>query len=339
MDSNLNSANIFNSASLVNFINHKKKHLIIITIIAFVISAIISFLVPPKYQSSVVLFPASSGSISHQLLTQNVTEKNIMNFGEEEEVEQLIQILNSDEIRNKIIKKFDLMSHYKISPNSRFPRTELYNKFIDNISFIRTEYMSVRIEVLDRDPQIAADIANDIALLIDTTINRMQRERAQQALKIVEKDYLELKNQIRVLEDSLSELRALGINDYESQSEVFNTAYVKAIASGNKNEIKFLEEKIKILSQYGGAYVSIRDFLIHEKKQLSETKEKYAEAKVDAEQNLPHKYIVNFAYKAEKETYPIKWLIIITSTSAAFFLALVLFLLFEIVKKKNIFLN
>lgn len=194
--------------------------------------------------------------------------------------------------------------------------------------------MSVRIEVLDRDAQMAADIANDITMLIDTTINRMQKERAQQAFKIVEREYYDLKNQIFQLEDSLRVLRELGINDYESESEVFNTAYVKAIATGNKNELKILEDKIKILSKYGGAYVSIRDFLIHEKKQLSETKEKYAEAKVDAEQNLPHKYIVNYAYKAEKETYPIKWLIALTSTSAAFILALVLLLVFDKVKKK-----
>ena len=128
----------------------------------------------------------------------------------------------------------------------------------------------------------------------------------------------------------------MGINDYESQSEVFNTAYVKAIASGNKNEVKFLAEKLKILGKFGGAYVSIRDFLLHEKKQLSETKEKYAEARVDAEQSLPHKYIVNYAYKAEKATYPIKWLVITTSTIAAFFLAIVLFLLLEAYKKKKL---
>jgi len=336
MVNELFSNNIFDSTALVNYVNKKKKHLIIITIIAFVISAIISFLIPPKYQSSVILFPASSSSISHQLLTQNVTEKDILKFGEEEEVEQLIQILNSDDIRNKVITKYDLMSHYNINPNSKYPKTELYNKFSDNISFIRTEYMSVRIEVLDRDPQMAADIANDIASLIDTTMNRMQKERAQKAFSIVEKGYLDLKKQIEVLEDSLRQLRELGINDYESQSEVFNTAYVKAIATGNKNELKILDEKIKILSKYGGAYVSIRDFLEYEKKQLSEIKEKYAEAKVDAEQNLPHKYIVNYAYKAEKETYPIKWLIIVTSTVATFVLALILLLIFETVKKKTI---
>ena len=336
MVTELFSNNLFDSTSLVNYINKKKKHLIIITIIAFVISTIVSFLIHPKYQSSVILFPASSSSISHQLLTQNVTEKNILNFGEEEEVEQLIQILNSDEIRNKIITKYNLMDHYNINPNSKYPKTELYNKFTDNISFIRTEYMSVRIEVLDKDPQMAADIANDIASLIDTTMNRMQKERAHKAFSIVEGEYLALKNQIEQLEDSLNQLRELGINDYESQAEVFNTAYVKAIASGNKNEIKFLDEKLKILSKYGGSYVSIRDYLLYEQKQLSEIKEKYAEAKVDAEQNLPHKYIVNYAYKAEKETYPIKWLIIVTSTIATFILALILLLVLETVKKKTI---
>jgi len=221
------------------------------------------------------------------------------------------------------------MAHYEIDSNSKYPRTSLYNEYNDNISFNRTEFMSVKIEVLDTEPQMAADIANDIASLLDSTINNMRKERAIKALEIVEKEYLTLNNQIEAFEDSLYILRQKGVIDYESQTEVFSDAYAIAITQGNISGAKNLEEKLKIMADYGGAYVSIRDFLEYEKKQLSELKAKYAEAKVEAEQDLPNKFIVDDAYKAEKKSYPVRWLIVVTSTFSACFLALLMLIVFS----------
>jgi uncharacterized protein involved in exopolysaccharide biosynthesis len=71
---------------------------------------------------------------------------------------------------------------------------------------------------------------------------------------------------------------------------------------------------LEILAIYGGPYVSIRDALEHEKKQLSYIKARYEEAKIDAFQEIPQKFIVENAYKSEKKAYPIAWIITILST-------------------------
>jgi len=110
---------------------------------------------------------------------------------------------------------------------------------------------------------------------------------------------------------------------------VFSNAYAIAIAAGNVNGAREIEKKLKVLEKYGGAYVSIRDFLEFEKEHLSELKAKYAEAQVDANQNLPHKFIIDHAYMAEKKSYPKKSLIVFVSTVSAFFLALILMFVFE----------
>jgi hypothetical protein len=50
------------------------------------------------------MFPTTNSSISKSLLSENSFEKeNILQFGEEEQVEQMLQILNSDEIKERII--------------------------------------------------------------------------------------------------------------------------------------------------------------------------------------------------------------------------------------------
>ena len=112
-----------------------------------------------------------------------------------------------------------------------------------------------------------------------------------------------------------------------------NDAYAQAVASGNTSAEKMLEVKLKILADYGGAYVSIRDHLEHEKKQLSELKEKYLEAKIDAEQKLSYKFVVSRAFPAEKKTYPVRWLIVIVSMLSVFLLAIVVIVTFESISK------
>jgi capsular polysaccharide biosynthesis protein len=328
--------NDFNSANFILFLYKRRKLLLIIGLVAIGASALFSFFITPKYRATVIMFPTSTNSISKALMTDNYGGKqDILEFGAEEQAEQLLQILNSNKIRARIIQKYNLIEHYDIKPDSKFKNTLLFNEYESNISFRRTEFMAVEIEVLDKDPQMAADIANDIAALLDSTKNTMQKERAIKGFKIVETEYNKLKTETKEMEDSLTELRKMGVNDYETQAEAYNTQLAIALSHNNSTGARALEEKIKTLSEFGGAYVSLRDALEYEKKQLSELKTKYEEAKVDAEQELPCKFIVNSAYKAEKKSYPIRWLIVVVSTLSALLLAVLAIVVVENIKKKK----
>jgi uncharacterized protein involved in exopolysaccharide biosynthesis len=319
----------FDSLNLLAFIYKWRKQFIIIGLITIVISSIAAFLITPKYKSTVIMFPTQTSSISKALLTENNGKDDILKFGEEEEAEQMLQILNSDEIKSKICEKFKLMQHYDIDPTDKFKYTRLFDEFKDNISFERTEFMSVKVEVLDKDPQFAADICNEISNLLDSVKNKMQKQRAFAALKIVERSYLSLKKEIQDINDSLKVLRLMGINDYETQSQVFNEQYAMAIAKNNTAGARMLEEKLKVLSTYGGAYVSLRELHEEQIKQLALIKAKYEEARVDAEQILTQKFIVNNAVKAEKKAYPIRWLIVVVATVSALLVAFLFLLIME----------
>ncbi len=318
------SSEDFDSTNFIVFLYQWRKPLIIITLAAFIASIIFSapFFITPKFKSTVIMFPTSTNSISKALLSKNTDEKqDILQFGEDEQAKQMLQILNSNKIADRIIEKFNLMEHYEISPNSKYKNTKLYKAYENNITFRRTEYMAVKITVLDKDPKIAADIANDIAELLDSAKSIMQKGRAVKAFKIVEAEYFKLKNEIQQMEDSLTKLREFGVHDYESQSEMMNRQLAIELAKGNKSGIKALEAKLDVLAKYGGPYVSLRDALEFDKEKLSEVKIKYDEAKIDAEEVLPQKFIVNNAYEAEKKSYPVRWIIVLISTISAFILA------------------
>ncbi|MEI6576860.1 MAG: hypothetical protein WCO63_11855 [Bacteroidota bacterium] len=335
----------FNSSNFLVFLNKWRKLLVFVGLASLILSWVFSssLFITPKYQSMVIMFPTATNSVSKALLSNTYGNKqDILEFGDEEQAEQLLQILNSNIIRNKVIQGFRLMSHYDIDSNGNYKMTKLYREYDNNITFRRTEYMAVQISVLDKDPQMAADIANTIANLVDSTKNQMIHERAMEGYKIVEAEYLDRTVKMKKLQDSMTVLRKLGIQDYETQAEMLNRQLAIEIARNNKTGISALEAKLSVLAQYGGAYVALRDALESEEKEMSLLRSKFAEAKVDARQSLPQKFIVNSAYKAEKKTYPIRWLILLISFFSSILLATLGIIAFEnfpptgILEKKNV---
>jgi len=227
------------------------------------------------------------------------------------------------------------LQHYNIDPSSSYPYTQLDKKYQSNIKFKRTEYMSLQIEVLDTDAQLAADIANEIALYIDTVIHKMQIDRAFEAFKIVENEYFQVQNEITQLSDSLKEIRQMGVLDYESQAASVNEAYANALSQGKTIAMSNIQNQMQILSKYGGVYVELSTILESEIERMAQIKEKYAAYKVNAEQFIPQIFIVDKAVKSEGKALPKRSMIVIISTLSTFALSLLGLLLFEHIKAGN----
>jgi uncharacterized protein involved in exopolysaccharide biosynthesis len=221
------------------------------------------------------------------------------------------------------------MEHYGIDSTSKYKTSKLYREYDKNISFGSTEYLAVEISVYDEDPQMAAIIANTIADLLDSAKNDMQRQRSVAGFKIVEAEYKELDAEIKSIVDSLVTLGSLGVNDVEYQSQVFNQQLAIVIMNGNRTAQAAIQKKLDILGKYGGVYMMLKNSLEFKTEQLTLLQAKYKEARVDAQSNLPQKFVVSDAYKAERKSYPIRWLIILVSTFSALFLAVIISMAME----------
>jgi uncharacterized protein involved in exopolysaccharide biosynthesis len=320
----------YSSANLIAFFYQNWKKLVIIPFIAMVLAVIFSApqFIKPLFESQVILFPSTTNSVSKALLpqTNGYGDEDILEFGDEQQAEQLLQILSSGEIRDSVIQKFDLMNHYEIDEDTKYKRTKLFKEYEGKIEFARTQFMSVEINVKDTDPQVAADIANYIAKLVDRVKTRVQKSRAKIGLEIVKNEYHNLQAEIQTMEDKITALRYKGVHDYESQSAVFNEQYAIALAEGaNSSTIKALETRLDTLAKYGGRYVALRDELQLLKEEEVKLKTKFDQAKVDVNQNLPATFKVDTAFPAERKTYPKRSILILavgfsTFVLVAFFL-------------------
>lgn len=330
---NKNSFN-FDTIEILVFLWKKKMPIILITALGAITSIIVSLSIEEKYKSNVVLFPATTGALSNMVLTNNVSKADLLRFGEDEDMERILQVLRSNEIKDRIIEKYNLREHYEIDPNSKYPRTSIYEEFNGNIKYNKTPYQSVEITVLDKDPIIAANIANDMANLIDTLINEMQRVRALEAYQIVQKAYKEKYEYITRLEDSLEVVRKQGILDYFLEVERYSEAYGKAVGNNTINPINnaVFQEKFDILAENGDLYNTLKDIITFEKRSLVDLNEKVIETRVNAENIVSQKYVVEEAQPAEKKSYPVRWLIVVASTLSAFAFSIILAILLDLFK-------
>ena len=324
--------NSYSSKYLCKLLVEYRKPILIILAVAALCAIVFSapHFITPLYKSTTVIYPTSSNSTSKVLIsTTYQSDKDIMNFGEDEQTEQMLQVLNSNRVRDKVISRFNLMEHYNIKGSSKYPITKLNKLYDARIKFRRTEYNAVKITVMDSDPALSARIANEIAEIFDSTMNQMQKEVAIEAYRIVEQEYNTLVAEMDMLEDSLNTLRKLGVFDYESQVEMLSRQMAVELGKGNTQGINNIQKQLDILAEYGGASYAINERLDNDRLQLSLVKSKYEEAKVDATEFIPHKFVVTSAFQAERKSYPVRWIIVALSGLGAFLLTILVLFIIE----------
>ncbi len=311
------------SEGLIQFIWINRKKLMLFTFAAAVISGVVAFLMTPLYLSTAVVFPAATSSVSFS--GQRNAKAAAMDFGEEEQAEQLVQILQSSRIRDKVVSEFELMKHYEIDSkgaNKYFKLNEAYN---NHISFNRTRFGSIRIDVLDENPALAAKIANKIVDLIDTVKNEMIAERTVPAFKVNERKLAQMKRDRDAILRKLDSLADLGVIALDVRSNLFQ-AYVD---SKNPEDRAELKKKIDVNMKYGAMYDGL-EYMRNEKiVKIEDFNISYEQAESDANTKFNHKFIVERAVKADKKEKPKRSIIILVSTVAAFFIGLFSLLLWE----------
>ncbi|RME19865.1 MAG: hypothetical protein D6799_00340, partial [Bacteroidetes bacterium] len=131
--------------TFLQLILKNKKTLLIIIISTGIISTIISYIIPPKYKTTAIIYPI-----------------HLSPYSEESPTEQLLQYYNSVAVRDMVIKKMNLIQHYKIDTTKQQYKSLLNYIYRENISFSPTLYESIEITVRDKDPLMTKKIADCI---------------------------------------------------------------------------------------------------------------------------------------------------------------------------------
>jgi len=321
-----------NSTHLLFFIYSRWKKFAVLGLAATLVSSGVAILLEEQFQSTVVLFATPQHSIGEQFF-EEVKQNDLLEYGETEDAERLLQILNSDRIRSRIIQKYDLWSHYEIERDQPGAQTLLARKYASNVDAGLTRYGSIEVSVLDKSPQQAADMANDIAYLADSVANELRNGRALEAFEYAKSSYRQVQNEISEMEDRLGELYAMGVYDFGTQIEGLNEQYATAIGKGSTLNAEKIRQQMENLSRHANQFNKLTNLLDAAYEREAILKKRYELMKLDAETQMPSAFVVDRAVPADKKAKPIRWLIVVVSVGSTLAFALLAMLAAENIRK------
>jgi tyrosine-protein kinase Etk/Wzc len=311
-----------NQNELLLFIWSKRKFILITTFLVALITTVVTFFMTPLFLSTAIVFPSATSSVAF-----SYAKASSMDFGEEEQAEQLVQILSSSQIRNILVKRYDLMNHYEINSKDENKFYKLIKAYDSHITFTRTKFGSIQIDVLDRDKELAAEMANKIVDLIDTVKNQMIKERTLPAFEINKRKKQILEKTLKKITTKLDSLSEIGVVTSEARANLFQ-AVNEARSPADK---EFFKNQLTVNIKHGAEFDGLSMLRNEKTMQLTQFENSYEQAESDANTNFNHKFIVERAVVADKKEKPKKAIIILVTTIMSF-----IFLVFALLLQNKI---
>lgn len=287
----------FNNTSLFKVILKWKWHIIAVTIIAAVLGAVFSgpTFITPKYKSEAILYPSNVSAYSDETFT-----------------EQMLQIMESQDIMDSVVENFDLMKHYEIGKDYKYWKTALIGEYRDNVSISKTPYDAVKIKVLDKDPQIACDMVNDIIRLYDQKVGKLHKIKRWETVQMYKKQLDEKSIFIDSLKKELSEIT--GNNDiinYSYLSGENSIAYFNSNLKKDNETNDFLPEVISLIELISNESMNYTDVRLEYEQEL-----RFYNA------DMTFSNIISEPFAADKKSYPVRWVIVSLCSISAFILSI-----------------
>jgi capsule polysaccharide export protein KpsE/RkpR len=295
-----------------NVIMENWRIFLVVGLVAVVLSTIFSgpAFIEPRYRSKATVYPVNLNSYSIETRT-----------------DQLLQLLESNSIRDTLIARFDLVRHYDVDTSAAGGYFALYNEFAERVDISKTRFESVQIEVVDEDPRRARDMVVAMLDQVNLLARRLQREKTGEVLDIAERALHNEKVKLDSVEARLDQLRHnTGILAYESQARELTKGYVRMLANpgtpkAQRDEVLGL---IREMESKGGEFRHLTElsdlFRTNYDKLLTEYERVYS----DITKELTYTNVVVYPEVSDKKVYPIRWLIVSTSVLSALFLCFIL---------------
>jgi len=214
-----------------------KKYILGFTFVAILLSIIITFpaIIPPKFESKMIFYVANPLSTDRANLFNQKDGGIVSQFGGRNDADRFIAICTSSDILGKMIKEFNLVSHYKIDKKSAelnfyYAKKELQK----NLNIKRNDNDAIEISCLDTDPKLAAEIVRFLVQNANTANLKINKDNKQKVLSeldvLIHEKNEELPNLSGIEKESaiasVFELKNLKNQYLVSLNESFTSIYI-----------------------------------------------------------------------------------------------------------------
>lgn len=309
--------NFFDNQRILSLIWKRKFHFIIIGVIAMVLGAVFSgpTFIKPKFKSTTRIYPS-----------------NISELSEESRTEQMLEIVNSNDVKKRMFNTFKLDEDYKIKKDDPQYLTHMFGIYDDNVSTSKTQYETVEVSVMDFDPQQAADMCDSIVSFYNQKVGQIHKAKTKEMVQILRRQLDQKYVEIDTVAIALKKIQSkTGIADFKNQVPEVTRGYMTALANGrgsssDTKEIKKLYDNM--VTEGADSYWLERRYnrLIN---QIDSVKTLYEINLSEFEKNITYSHVVESPFPADKKSYPVRWLIVVFSAFSAVFFAFLVFLVLD----------
>ena len=184
------------------------------TLALCVLAAALSFLVPEEFESTAQILPPKEQKqgfgFSDLLSALPIPTLRLGEKGTPADI--FIATLKSHRVRRQMVKEFDLLRRYELETMTDAIETLGAKTTVD-----KTEEGTISIAVLDRDPQMAADMVARYIELLDLTNKNISQKTASERLdfigQLLAAEDMKLEAKMEKLEEFQSEYNAISIED------------------------------------------------------------------------------------------------------------------------------
>ena len=310
----------FDNRRILDIIWNRLLHFIIIGVIAVVLSAVFSspYFITPKFKSSARVYPTNIGTVS-----------------EESTTEQMLEIMNSVDIKLKMMKAFNLDEVYKI--DKEFPQylTAMLGEYNKHVAARKTEFETVEIEILDEDPTRAKLMCDSLIHFYNLKVREMHAAKSWEMVKIL-KDNMNWRKHER--DSVMGLLNSYRVNyqilDFNNQVPEVTRGYMRALADGRENspggrEIRKIYDNF--LKKGAETYI-LENRFSKLSKTIDSLKFLYDINISEAQKVITYSHIVENPLVPDKKAYPVRWIIVAFSLMTTLFVALLAFMVLDFKK-------
>jgi tyrosine-protein kinase Etk/Wzc len=202
----------------------------------------ISFMIPPTYTAKTQFLPPQQQQSSASALVQALGVGAIgglsAGLGIKNPADQYIAFLKSQSIQDAMVDRFDLLKRY----DTKF-RSDARKELLENTKITSGKDGIIALELDDKDPKVAADMANAYVDELRRMMNRLALTEAQLRRSFFEKKLKESKENLSTAEESL---RGTGVS-----SGVLKTSPGSAVEVVARLKAGVTVQEIKVASMRG----------------------------------------------------------------------------------------
>jgi capsular polysaccharide biosynthesis protein len=272
---------------LIAIIKKWYKSILKVVIAAAIISAIISLILPEYFTSQVTFIPANPHIMDRgNVFDSKGGNETVYLFGGPNDINRLMSLVESRSLEEYLIDKFDLYKHYDIDTNDVQKKYWVKEELRTYMQLVRTPEGMLQVKVLDKDPQFAATMANDVVARLDTLNREIVTEKKRNLEKLYKREVEHKRQEFDALKDSL-------LNTVRNNPK--DTVMAKILKDVLKNTMS--------------EYIGIKNMYEQHQSALNE--------------DFSTIYILEQAEAAVKRSTPVRWRIVVTATLCTFLIMLI----------------